>query len=151
MRPYSVDTPTACCCCNFFSLTARTCDRIAIISLTFQPTAVIQRVCLRVLLPCVQAQHVRFNQQQSNALFCGSLWSNALCTRLYNQVSFWHERFFVFHLMNCDNVTRYVIRTYSKYRFYPPPDRRGYGQTRSFSRLRASSYHISASIGGRVR
>ena len=79
MKPYSVETPTACCCCNFFFLTA-TCDRIAVISPTFQPIAT-QCVCLRVLVlkhtmhvstdsnpthfsagPCGQAHYVRYKQ-----------------------------------------------------------------------------------------
>ena len=55
MKPYSVDTPTPCCC-NLFLLTT-TCHRIGTISPLFQPTV-----------------------QFSTTFACGSLCSNTPCT-----------------------------------------------------------------------
>ena len=128
MQPYSLDTPTACCC-HFSRVTAR-CDQIAIISLTFQPT-VIQRACLRVLV----FKHAMYVSTNSNPRhFSAGPRGQTHCVR-YKQVHFWHQRFLVFHLMNCDNVIRYALCTRNIV-VCPRPDRREYHQTRSLPRLR---------------
>ena len=101
-KPCSVETPTACCC-NFFLFTA-TRDRIAVISLTFQPTA-IQRVCLRVLV----FQHTMYVSTNSNPTHFPAGPCGQTHYVRYTQVHFWHQRFFVLHLMNCPNVMSYVL------------------------------------------
>ena len=79
MKTCSGDTSTAC---SFFFLTA-TCDRIAMISLTFQPT-VTRRVCLRVLV----FKHAKYVSTNSNPTH----FSAGPCGRthyvLYKQVIF---------------------------------------------------------------
>ena len=58
--------------------------------------------------------YVRFNQQQSNAFFSGSLWSKTLPgIRMgdINYLIFGTEDFSFLHLMNCPNVIRDAVRT----------------------------------------
>ena len=99
----------------FLFTLAATCDRIAIISLTFQPTA-IQRICLRVLV----FKHTMYISTNSNPthFFAGPCGQKHYVQN--KKVNFWHQRSFVFHLMKLPQCDK-ICHLYSKYRCVPTP------------------------------